>query len=460
VLAIINDKGDNILPYEDAPVAKSLLRNEVKPGAITKKETNAKLGTTTLTLSNGAKVVYKKTDFKNDEILMRAISMGGNSLYSNDEFKKTEFANNGLDEAGFSGLKVNDINKFMSGKIASVYPVISDNDEGLRGRSTPKDMEYMFQMAYAYFTDLNLDNEAFEGFKQKQNAYYKNIASEPNYYFQLELDNFLFKDSPRFNGSMPTEKSWATTDYKLAYQKYKERFANAGDFEFYFVGNIDDKAIEDLSSKYIASLPSAKAEKEKAKDTGYRMVKGEHKKIVNKGQDPKSTVTIMYYGETQYSAKENLAMEALGEILTIKLLEELRENESGVYGIDANGSLTKVPYGSYNFSVNFPCGPENAEKLTASVLREIQKIIDKGPQETDLAKYKEAELLEYKKNIKENYFWLTGLTSAYAQETDPENILKKEEKVKALTAKEIQDVAKKYLTKEKVVGMLMPETNK
>jgi zinc protease len=461
VLDIINDKGDNIAAYNDVAVAKGLLRNEVKPGTVTKKDTNAKLGTTSLTLSNGARVTYKKTDFKNDEVVMEAISMGGSNLYSNEDYKKTQFANGALSEAGFSGLKRNDITKFMTGKIATVNPFIYGVNEGLNGSATPKDMEYMFQMVHAYFTDLNLDKEAFDSYKQKQSAFYKNMASEPSFYFQQEFYTYLNGDNPRFNGFIPTEKTWAETDYALAYQKYKERFANAADFEFYFVGNIDDKAIEEYSKKYIASLPATTAQKEKAKDLGYRMLKGEHKKVVNKGEDPKSTVTIMYYGDTEFSQKENLAMEALGEILTIKLTEELREKESGVYGINARGSLSKVPYGSYRFNIGFPCGPENAEKLTASALREVQKLIEKGPDANDLAKFKEAEYMEYKKNLKENSFWLNSFTTAYSLGIDPENLLAKEEKVKALTAKEIQDVAKKYLTKDKIVGMLMPEaTNK
>jgi zinc protease len=459
VLDIINDKGDNIAAYNDVAVAKGLLRNEVKPGTVTKKDTNAKLGTTTLTLSNGARVTYKKTDFKNDEVVMEAISMGGSNLYSNEDYKKTQFANGALSEAGFSGLKRNDITKFMTGKIATVNPFIYGVNEGLNGSATPKDMEYMFQMVHAYFTDLNLDKEAFDSYKQKQSAFYKNMASEPSFYFQQEFYTYLNGDNPRFNGFIPTEKTWAETDYALAYQKYKERFANAADFEFYFVGNIDDKAIEEYSKKYIASLPATAAQKEKAKDLGYRMLKGEHKKVVNKGEDPKSTVTIMYYGDTEFSQKENLAMEALGEILTIKLTEELREKESGVYGINARGSLSKVPYGSYRFNIGFPCGPENAEKLTASALREVQKLIEKGPDANDLAKFKEAEYMEYKKNLKENSFWLNSFTTAYSLGIDPENILAKEEKVKALTAKEIQDVAKKYLTKDKIVGMLMPEAS-
>lgn len=456
VLNTLKVNVDEIQPYADTEIASSLLRKELKPGTIVKKETNAKIGTTTLFLSNGAKVTYKKTDFKNDEVLMEAVSFGGTNLYTNEELKKTQFANNGLTQAGFSGLKENDVNKFMSGKVASVYPYIGNITEGLKGNTTPKDLEYLFQMTVGYMADLNLDKEAFEGYKQKQSGFYKNMASQPNFFFQQEFYGYLLKENPRFFGMIPDDKAWEATDYKLAYDKYQERFSNAGDFEFFFVGNVDDAKMEEYSKKYIASLPST-GKKEKAIDLGYRMLKGEHKKVVNKGTDPKSTVTIMYYGDAEYTPKEALSMQALGEVLTIKLIEELRENESGVYGISARGSLSKVPSGAYNFSIGFPCGPDNAEKLTASALRELQKIIDQGPQEADVKKFKEAEILDYKKDIKENKYWIANFNRSYTNGTNPEDVLQVEAKVNAITAKDIQDVAKKYLTKDKVVGILMPE---
>ncbi|CAM2796749.1 M16 family metallopeptidase [Flavobacterium succinicans] len=457
VLETLKVNEADLKPYEDKAVATSLLRKEVKEGTVVKRETNAILGTKTLILSNGIKVVYKTTDFKNDEVLFEAVSLGGSNLYSNEEMKKVQFANGALAEAGFSGLKLNDINKFMTGKIARVNPYIGQTTEGLRGNTTPKDLEYLFQMVHAYFTDLNFDQEAFEGFKQKQASFFKNMASQPQYYFQQEFYAFLNKENPRFNGIMPTDKSWADTDYKLAYDKYKERFANAADFEFFFVGNVDDKTIEAFATKYLASLP-ATATKEKTVDLGYRMLKGDLKKVVNKGTDPKSNVNIMFYGEAKYSPKEALVMEALGEVLTIKLIEQLRESESGVYGVSARGSMNKVPYGSYNFTINFPCGPDNAEKLTASALNELQKIITNGPEEKDVAKYKEGELADYRKDSKENRFWLTNFTRSFLNGSNPENALKYEAEVNAITAKDIQEVAKKYLTKDKVIGMLMPES--
>lgn len=456
VLQALKVNTDEITPYEDAVIAESLIRTDIKPGKITKREQNDKLNTKTLTLSNGVKVVYKKTDFKNDEILMNAVSFGGSNLYSDQEYIKTQWANNALTEAGFSGLSKNDINKFMTGKIASANPYISNTTEGFSGSATPKDLEYMFQMVYAYFTDLNFDTDAFQGYKQKQSSFFDNMMSNPNVYFQKEFYGYLMQNNPRFTEILPDAKAWDRTDYKLAYDKYKERFADASDFVFYFVGNIDEKQLEAFSEQYLASLPALNR-KEQMKDLGYRMLSGEHKKVVNKGSDPKSNVTIMFYGDANYDEKEALAMQALGEVLTIKLIEELRENESGVYGASARGSMSKVPYGSYSFNIGFPCGPENVDSLTESALRELQKIIDNGPEEKDLAKFKEGELLDYKEGIKTNRFWLNALQRAYVQNSNPENVLKFEERINALTVKDIQEVAKKYTSKDKVIGILMPE---
>ncbi|MES2410382.1 MAG: insulinase family protein [Bacteroidota bacterium] len=456
VLEAITVNTKDLKPYEDKAVASSLLRSPVKAGTVVKKETNEKIAATTLTLSNGAKVTYKKTDFKNDEILLEAVSFGGTNLYSNEEMKKTQFANGGLYEAGFSGLDRNDIDKFMAGKIAEVTPFIFNTTEGFRGNTTPKDLEYAFQMLHAYFTDLNFDKDAYEGYKQKQSNFTDNMISQPNFYFQQEFYTYLNKENPRWNGLVPTAEKWAETDYQLAYNKYKERFASAEDFEFFFVGNIDDTAMENFAKTYIASLPS-KGTKESTKDTGYRFLKGDIKKVVNKGKDPKSNVTIMMYGDATYNSNDAYLLKAAGDILNIKLTEVIREKESGVYTINSRGSMNKVPYGSYSFNISFPCGPENTEKLITATLAELDKIIANGPTQVDLDKFKQAELLEYKKQMKENRYWMSNFTKSYTNASKPEEILDMEARINGVTAKQVQDIAGKYLSKEKTIGVLMPE---
>jgi zinc protease len=284
------------------------------------------------------------------------------------------------------------------------------------------------------------------------------MVSSPNVDFSMKQQEFLNKENPRYNGIIPDEKAWENTDYALAHKYFTERFSNAADFDFNFVGNIDENKLEEFASKYIASIPGNATKIESSKDLGYRNVKGSHKLNINKGTDPKSNVSIQMYGETTYNENERLYMGMMGEILSIKLTEKLREATSGVYTVRASGNMSKIPYESYNFNISFPCGPENVEKLTALALEELQKIIDNGPDAKDLDKIKETRLLEFKENSKKNDMWSNMLVRKYNLKTDLSEFLDTEKNVKAVTAENIKSVAKKYLTKDKVISTLLPES--
>ena len=458
LLAIVDDvKNAQLKPYEDKAAIKTLVEPFKSNGKIVKTEADAKLGTTTFTLSNGAKVTYKKTDFKEDEIVFSAISLGGSSLISNEDFEKTQWAFPALAESGFNKYSKNDITKFLSGKQVSVMPYVGGISTGFNGNSTKKDFETLFQMIYGYFTNLNYDEASYNSYKAKQQGFLDNLLANPQTYFQSEVQKYLNQKNPRFFGILPDAKAWEKTSYKLAYDIYKKSVANAGNFHFYFVGNVDENQIKQLSEQYLASLPSTK-KSETYKDLGYRPLFTSTEKVIKKGKDPKSMVMIRFSGETKYNEQEDLAMRALGEVATIKIIEKLREDEGGIYGGGARGSLNKVPYGSYNFSINFPCGPENAEKLTKIALAELQKMIDNGPEQKDLDKFKEGEANDDVTNMKDNNYWLQNITSYQTQGGDKYSVLNYLTKVKALTVKDLQSVGKKYLTeKNRMVFTLMPE---
>ena len=458
LLATVDDvKNAQLKPYEDKAAIKTLVEPFKSNGKIVKTEADAKLGTTTFTLSNGAKVTYKKTDFKEDEIVFSAISLGGSSLISNEDIEKTQWAFPALAESGFNKYSKNDITKFLSGKQVSVMPYVGGISTGFNGNSTKKDFETLFQMIYGYFTNLNYDEASYNSYKAKQQGFLDNLLANPQTYFQSEVQKYLNQKNPRFFGILPDAKAWEKTSYKLAYDIYKKSVANAGNFHFYFVGNVDENQIKQLSEQYLASLPSTQ-KSETYKDLGYRPLFTSTEKVIKKGKDPKSMVMIRFSGETKYNEQEDLAMRALGEVATIKIIEKLREDEGGIYGGGARGSLSKVPYGSYNFSINFPCGPENAEKLTKIALAELQKMIDNGPEQKDLDKFKEGEANDDVTNMKDNNYWLQNITSYQTQGGDKYSVLNYLTKVKALTVKDLQSVGKKYLTeKNRMVFTLMPE---
>ncbi|MDH7444244.1 M16 family metallopeptidase [Aquimarina sp. 2201CG14-23] len=445
----------DIEDYKDEKVRENLIEKMPTAGKIVSSKNNEKLGFTVLELSNGAKITYKKTDFKNDEILFSAYSYGGSSLYTDEDYLQTAYGSGSVSQTGLGGLSLNDMDKVMSGKIVRLRPYIGGISEGFNGATTPKDLESLFQQVYLYFTDVNKDEEAFRSDLEKQKGFLANYLSNPQNYFREEFSKFQYGKSPRYTG-FPTAEKLDGTNYELAYQKYKERFAGAGGFNFYFVGNIDEAKLKEYAEKYIASLPdTGKGETYKVSD--FRPLSGAHEKTIYKGKDPKSAVNIIWRGETEYSKSEDLAMQALGEILTIKLIEKLREDEGGVYGVGARGGLNKLAYGNYSFSISFPCGPENVKKLTDAAIAEVKTVITQGPTDKDLAKIKGSRLLDYKEKSKQNRFWLSNLQSADYEQTPMESGESYTETINKLSKQDVQNVAKKYLDKGYILGVLMPE---
>jgi zinc protease len=457
VLALLKTiENADIEPYTDEAIRENLVENVLPAGSITKTVKNKALDITTFTLSNGATVTFKKTDFKNDEVLFQAFSYGGTNFYSDEEYIATTFANNGITDAGIGGLSQNDLNKMMSGKIVNVQPYIQLATEGFRGQAAPKDLETLFQQVYLYFTSVNKDEEAYQSYLTKQKSFLGNLMANPQFYFSNELGAFRNEGNPRYTG-FPTVEKLDNSDYGLAYKKFTERFADAGDFHFYFVGNVEEESLKAYSEKYIASLPTTNSN-EQIIPTKFRQKDSFRKKVIRRGKDPKSMVNIVWReDDIPFSAEKKFHVDALGELLTIKLIEKLREEEGGVYGVGAYGNFRKLSYPGVTFTISFPCGPENVDMLIEAALAEVEKIKKDGPSDKDLSKVKETYLLEHKENLKDNRFWLNTLETAAMEKTNAEKVLKTEKAVEELTKMDIQNAAKEYLDENYLLGILLPE---
>jgi zinc protease len=333
---------------------------------------------------------------------------------------------------------------------------VSSLSEGMRGRSTVKDLETLFQMIYLNMTAMNKDEEAFQTYVQKQTAMMNNFLNMPQYWYMIERIKMLNKNNPRYTNPIPNSEDFAGQDYDLAYKLFTERFTNAADFTFFFVGSIDEQQLEQLCENYLAALPST-GKKEAFVHHEYDRLRGKNEAVFNKGTDPKSMVDIWYYTMADYDATEVYYLKSAGELLTIKLIENLREGQSGVYGVGARGGGSKSPEGMYYFSISFPCGPENAETLTQAAIDELKKLKEKGPEEKDLAKIKEAQRLELKENLKENDYWMRTLETMYTYQLPFESMLKAEENIEKLSGSDIQNALNKYVNENVVITMLMPE---
>jgi zinc protease len=457
VRAILEEmKNVEVTAYEDEAVPDALMASLPQVSEITNEQVLEDIGVTEFTLENGVKVVLKPTDFKADEILMSASSPGGHSLYDMDMYYSASNSDGIVAQSGVKDFSVTVLDKYLADKNASVSPYIGSLTEGFSGSSTPKDVETMLQLTHLYFTAPRQDQEAFQSYISKNKAIYANLLSNPQYYYQDKLSRILSQDHPR-GGGYPTQEDWEKVDFEEAFAAYNDRFADASDFTFFFVGNFDVEEMKTVTAQYLGSLPDIDRE-ESWQDLGIRPPSGVVDEKVYKGTDPKSMVNIIFNGEFEYDRKEAYELNALVQALNIKLIEEIREKKSGVYSIGASANPSKYPYEHYSIRIGFPCAPENVEDLTEAVFAEVKKMKENGPTEEDLKKVKETQRRDMETNLKENRYWLRTLQQAYFLDQDPTKVLDYEESIESLTAEGLKEVANKYFNFDSYVRVvLLPE---
>jgi zinc protease len=448
---------ETITPYVEKVLASSLLEKIPASGKIAAEKQNSSIGTTELTFENGVKVILKPTDFKNDQIIMTSTRPGGYHLYDAKDRYNAEYASTIVGNLGAGNFSPVDLRKILAGKNASVTPKIGSIDETMNGQCSSADIETMLQLVYLFFTSPRSDTALFRGYISKQQALYQNAMVDPQFTYQDSILHILYPGHP-WAPSVPRPENFGKIAMERSLSIYKERFSNANGFTFALVGKFDIAAIKPLLATYLGSLPSA-ASTSNFKDVGLRPVKGVVKKEVRKGTEQKSFVRIFWNGEAPYSEDEQLKVQALGEVMNIKLLENLREELSGIYGGGMSGSLKKYPYNGFSITLAFPCGPENVDKLITAAMAEIEKVKKSGPTVDDLNKVKETWRQQYDVNVKENSFWANQLIRAVSLGIDPSaQILAYPDRIASLTPKDIQNVANKYLdTRNMVQVVLYPE---
>ncbi|MFP4094664.1 MAG: M16 family metallopeptidase [Cyclobacteriaceae bacterium] len=442
-----------VTAYQDEEVPAKLIEDVPSAAAVTSSKEVEEIGVTELTFDNGLKVVLKPTDFKDDEILMLAHSPGGYSVLNDDTYFSAANADGVVQQSGVKDFTLTQLEKYLADKSATASPFIAQHKEGFSGESTKKDLETMLQLAHLYFTAPRMDQESFQSYISKNKAIYANLLSNPQYYYQDQLMRIMSQDHPRAGG-FPSTADWEGVTFDEVTTAYADRFQDASDFTFFLVGNFDVQEITPLLARYLGSLPDTERE-EKWKDEGIRPPSGVVTEKVMKGNDPKSMVNITFHGEFDFSRKEAYEMNSLVEALNIKLIEEIREKKSGVYGISARANAVRIPYEHYSITVNFPCAPENVEDLSEAVFDEIEKLKQNGPTPEDLKKVKEAQLRQMETNLKENSFWLRALEQAYFVGQEPTTILDYNKSVDALSAADLQEAAKKYFNFDQYVKVVL-----
>ncbi len=415
ILALLKEvEEQDIDAYKDKVGDQPLIAKEPVPGKITSEKIISEVDASEWKLSNGATVVIKSTDFKDDEILFTAYSLGGNSLYGQKDDISADIATIILSMSGIADFDNITLDKMLADKVYSLSPYISDLTEGFRGSSSVEDVETLFQMLYLYFTRQRIDPTSFASYINRMKGVLENKKASPEAAFQ---DTFLVTSTNYHLRKRPmSAEILDEANLERIKQINEERFSDASDFKFFFVGNIDPEKFKPLVEKYIGSIPSSYSN-EKWKNLHIESPSGVIEKTVYRGQEEKSIDYIDFHGKFEYSKENVIAFSALGKILSTRLLEVIREDKSSVYYINASPSIGKYPEAKYEMTIYFGTAPDKVEELKEAVFAEIKDIAKNGPSEEELNKAKEKLLRERELNLRENKFWL-GILSSYYRNYD------------------------------------------
>lgn len=456
LLAVVDDVAKaKIAPYTEEAASESLMAKIPAPGEITSKKKIDAIGTVEWTLSNGVKVVVKPTDFKNDEVRMQAFSPGGTSRLSDKEYVSGRFATSVASAGGVGEHDAVALRKMMQGKDVSVRATLGELEEGMRGSASPQDLETMMQLIYLSFTAPRADEKAVAAFKESQREFVRNRDLNPQSVF---FERLQAEASSNHKRRMPLKtEDIDKVSLDDAMKTYRDRFADASDFTFVFVGNIDKQQLRKLSKTYLATLPTKKR-KDKWKDIGVNKPKGVKKFTVEKGQDPKAFVMMTFHGKAKWSPEAQDDIKMLADVMGIRLREVLREEMGGVYGAFSFGNIDRRPKQEYSYTIGFGCAPENVDKLKEAVFKIVTEVKTEGASDEIIGKVKETRRRQLETDIKENRWWLRKLAEHYRYGTDPSELADTSKATERVSKDNVQKAAKRFLNKKRYVdGTLLPE---
>jgi zinc protease len=442
----------DVAPYMDVVTGGALVPRAPTPGRIVEERSVDAVGVTEWRLSNGIRVILKPTDFQADQVLFEAFSFGGISLAPDEDFIPASTAAGVIGISGVGDFDLIQLQKELAGQAVQVSPSITTLEEGLSGSASPKDIGTLFQLIYLYMTAPRADSAAFQSMVTRGKAIMANRSAVPLMALIDTLTVVLGRNHPR--ARIQTAETFDEMDLTKSYDFYRDRFSDAGDFTFLFVGNLDLAALRPLVETWLGGLP-ATGRVETWRDVGPDTPRGVITKQVTKGKEPQSVTVLVLSGPMTYSRENAYRLRSLIEVLDIRLREKLREELSGTYGVTVMQSASDIPDEEFSIQIMFGSDPARSEELIASIFAEMDALKLEGPTAEELQKITEAQRRERETSLKQNGYWLGQLGARYRRGTDPAEILTFERLIDALDADALRQAAAIYLSRENYIQVVL-----
>ncbi|MBV7530932.1 pitrilysin family protein [Chitinophaga sp. sic0106] len=441
--------------YKEVAANDVLLSKVPAGGKIVSRTKIPTVGAEQLTLSNGVKVWLKPTTYKNDQIQFMSFAPGGINKYSNADYPTASNTIGIIAGSGLADFSPIQLLRMLNGKSAAVGAYIGGRSQGINGGCTADDLETALQLIYLRYTAPRKDTVLFENAIARSREQIRNKYDNPGNVFSdtvsTVLSNYHYRLSPI------TQERLDSVSLDKAYDIYRDRFADAADANFVFVGNFNTDSIAPLLATYLGALPALNRH-EQPVILHSSVPKGKLIKTVEKGQDNKATVLLVYNGDCKYSEEESMQLQALSEILQYRLLTSLRETAGEVYTPSVQGGMTREPDQRFSINVSFGCAPEHVEHLVGLVQEDINNLQKNGATGDELLKYKAGLRQQYELQVKSNEFWLQYIAGSVEKKEELKPLPDVEKRLNKLTGSSISKASKRYLSGDNCIRFVaLPE---
>lgn len=419
VLEIMDRVGQEALEaYKEEVISTPLLDFVPESPRIESEERVDAIDLEIFKMTNGTQVLVKPTQNNNDEIILKAFAEGGSSEFDVAQAITADHAGWIINDSGLSTFSSVDLGKKLTGKKIRINSYVGFQEHGLTGSCGTEEAETLAQLAYLFLTDVRKDSASFISFRDRMTAYYSNLMADPSYYFYNKVLDLSLNSNPRF--LVPTSQQIEKLDFHVVHEIYQDLFQGGYPFTFILVGNVTPE-IKDVFLRYISSLPSAGGGAEDGYRIDYRPESRTYK--WEKGNAPKTFVEAQFYCEDeQFDNYRLYELKVLKRIADIKLREELREDQGGVYGVSTFIKSKSYAKGKYVFGYRFNADPEKAQELIESANEVLYSLAGEGLKTSDLDKVKEIMKQRYFKGIERNEFWVDALQTTVTEDLDFERI--------------------------------------
>ena len=456
--AIAEAQSKDLQAYQDTVTDAEIVPTPPEPVAVTDETQLENVDATVLTLANGVRVVVKTTDFTKGEVLMSGVSYGGSSLVGDADFPEASVITSVVGDSGVGQFDKNELNRLLSGLNVNLSVSIDELTEGFSGSAEKSDLATLLQLVYLYATQPREDAVAFTRTQDQLRAALRNRDTQPQAVFRDAITEALYGDALRRQPLTLNEVDGL--DYQRAFDIYKERFADMGDFVFTFVGDVTVDEVRDLAQRYLGNLPSEQGGETYA-DVAPALPESTVAKVVYKGKEQQSIVHIRFFGSMNPSRQERLKLLLLQNTLSILVREQLRETLGGTYSPNVFSNVSKRPDPTYALGVEFSADPARVDELVNATFKVLSDFRVNGPDAATFAKAQEQAKRNYETSFEQNSFWRYVLEYYLALNPDEDvsNLLDYRNEIDALTIQDLRDAAQTYLHTDRYAGVVLyPES--